>query len=118
MYTLLGEEGSYLDGLYFCPHHPDRGYIGEVSQLKIACNCRKPNTGMIMRAMQDYNIDLNESWMIGDTTMDIQTGLNAGVKTALVLTGEAGADGKYDVVPNIIGKDLLGCIKTIIGEDK
>lgn len=118
MYTLLGREGAYVDDLYFCPHHPDKGFEGEVAELKICCDCRKPNTGMIDRAVREHNIDLANSWMIGDMTSDIQTGRNAGLKTALVLTGEAGKDGKYDVKPDITRDDLLDCVKFILNGGK
>lgn len=115
MDTLLGKEGAYLDDLYYCPHHPDSGFDGEIRALKFECDCRKPKTGLLENAVSDHNIDLNESWIIGDTTMDIQTGINGGMKTALVLTGEAGRDGKYEVSPDITGKTLLECVNKIIG---
>ena len=111
---LLGQEGAYLDGLYYCPHHPDKGFPGEIKELKIVCNCRKPAIGMINQAVNDYNIDIDGSWIIGDTTGDIQTGINAGLKTALVLTGEAGKDGKYKVQPDLIADNLEECVKMII----
>ena len=115
MYMILGEDGAYVDDLYYCPHHPHSGYEGEVKELKIDCDCRKPRIGMIKQAVQDHNIDLQDSWMIGDTTMDIQTGLNAGIHTALVLTGEAGKDGKYEAKPDMVEENLLQCIKKILG---
>lgn len=74
LYTLLGREGAYLDGLYFCPHHPDKGFEGEVPELKFDCDCRKPKIGMLKRAEADFNADLSNSWFIGDTAMDVQTG--------------------------------------------
>lgn len=114
MYMLLGKEGAYLDGLYFCPHHPDSGFEGEVPELKIKCKCRKPEIGMIEQAVSDCNIDLSQSWIIGDTTLDIQTGKNAGIKTALVLTGEAGKDGKYPAKADTIQDDLLSCVNYIL----
>lgn len=116
MYALLGNEGAYVDDLYFCPHHPDRGFEGEIPELKVHCNCRKPEIGMIERAADEHNLDLQASWLAGDTTVDIQTGRNAGLKTALVLTGEAGRDGKYDVRPDMVQKDLLSCVKHILNK--
>ena len=107
MKTLLGREGAYLDDIYYCPHHPDKGFAGEITELKIECSCRKPKTGMIDAAAAKYNIDLSQSWMVGDMTMDIQCGANAGCHTCLVQTGKAGTDGKYDARPEIIEKDLL-----------
>ncbi len=103
---LLGDEGAYLDKLYFCPHHPDSGFLGEVKELKISCECRKPNIGMIERAISELDIDKQSSWFIGDTTIDIQTGINAGLKTILVKTGLAGMDDKYNVQPNYVFPDL------------
>ena len=86
METLLGKEGAYLDGIYFCPHHPDQGYEGEIPELKIRCDCRKPNPGMLLKAAEDFNIDLTQSWMIGDSETDVLTGKNAGCNTALIGT--------------------------------
>lgn len=84
METLLGNEGAYVDGIYYCPHHPHKGYEGEVPELKIDCECRKPKPGLLLKAAQDFNIDLNESYMIGDSENDIAAGYNAGCKTILV----------------------------------
>ncbi len=87
METLLGREGAYLDGIYFCPHHPDSGFEGEVKELKIDCDCRKPKAGLIFRAAEKFNIDLSKSWMIGDGKTDVLCGKNAGCRTALILNG-------------------------------
>ncbi len=84
METLLGENGAYLDGIYFCPHHPDRGFVGEVEELKIHCKCRKPQPGMLLQAALDFHIDLGKSWMIGDGETDVRAGIAAGCKTALI----------------------------------
>lgn len=84
METLLGLEGAYLDGLYYCPHHPHKGYAGEVPELKIECSCRKPKPGMLLKAAEDFNIDLGKSWMVGDGENDILAGRNAGCRTALI----------------------------------
>lgn len=112
--TLLGQEGVFLDGILFCPHHPDKGYPEENPAYKIPCECRKPKTGMIDEAAKRYHIDLERSWIVGDMTMDIQTGRNAGLHTALVQTGMAGSDKKYDAEPEIIGKDLLEAVERIL----
>lgn len=114
MSTLLGKEGAYLDDVYFCPHHPDKGYPEENPAYKISCECRKPKTGLIQKAVEQYHIDLSSSWMVGDTTVDIQTGKNAGLHTALVLTGEAGNDKKYDVAPDLVCKDLREAVEMIL----
>ncbi|MDR1765530.1 MAG: HAD-IIIA family hydrolase [Lachnospiraceae bacterium] len=112
--TLLGKQGIYLDDVLFCPHHPDRGYPEENPLYKIPCDCRKPATGMIEKAARRYHIDLSASWMVGDTTMDIQTGKNAGLGTALVLTGEAGRDGKYGATPDMVCADLADAVERIL----
>lgn len=114
METELGKDGAYLDDIFFCPHHPHKGYEGEVPELKIDCDCRKPKIGMLKAAADKYNIDLSASWYIGDTTMDIQTGKNAGMKTILVQTGEAGNDRKYDASPDYVAADLIKAIKHIL----
>lgn len=87
METLLGNEGAYVDAIYYCPHHPHKGYEGEVPELKIDCECRKPKPGMLLQAAKDYNIDLSQSWMVGDSDNDVQAGKAAGCKTALVEDG-------------------------------
>ena len=115
METELGKNGAYLDDIFFCPHHPHRGYEGEIGELKIECECRKPKIGMLKQAAEKFNIDLGQSWYIGDTTIDIQTGKHAGMKTVLVQTGEAGNDGKYDVIPDYIASDLLSAVNYILG---
>ena len=92
METILGKDGAYLDGIYFCPHHPDKGFKGEVKELKINCNCRKPNPGLLLQAASDFNINLEQSWMIGDGKNDIQAGKNVGCKTALIGDDEFGQD--------------------------
>ena len=114
METELGQDGAYLDDIFFCPHHPHKGYEGEISELKIDCECRKPKTGMLRHAAEKYNIDLSLSWYIGDTTVDIQTGKNAGMKTILVKTGEAGQDGKYNVKPDYIADNLITAVDYIL----
>ncbi|MBQ9506713.1 MAG: HAD-IIIA family hydrolase [Clostridia bacterium] len=76
--TLLGDEGAYLDAIYCCPHHPDGGYPGEVPELKIKCDCRKPAPGLLLRAAEEMNVDLAKSYMAGDSWRDIHTAANAG----------------------------------------
>lgn len=102
METLLGANGAYIDGLYYCPHHPDKGYEDEVTELKIDCDCRKPKPGMILSAAQSFNIDLSSSWMIGDGENDIKAGKAAGCKTVLVGTGEYGQDITTEALGNVV----------------
>lgn len=113
MYTLLGKEGAYLDGLYYCPHHPDKGFEGEVKELKIDCDCRKPKIGMLRKAEADFNADLNNSWFIGDTSVDVQTGINANMHTAMLKSGDPIKD-KYNTEPDLIAGDLLDAVKQIL----
>ena len=84
METLLGLDGAYLDGIYFCPHHPDKGFEGERPELKFDCDCRKPKPGLLLKASKDFNIDLSKSYMIGDGDNDILCGKNAGCMTKLI----------------------------------
>ena len=116
--TLLGEKGAFVDDIFYCPHHPDKGFEGEVPELKFDCDCRKPKTGMIDEAVKKYNIDLSKSYMVGDSTMDLELARNAGVKSVLVDTGFAGNDGKYDRSCDIEAKDLLDAIEKIIKDMK
>lgn len=90
METLLGLEGAYIDAIYYCPHHPYKGFEGEIPELKFDCNCRKPKPGMIIQAAADFNIDLKNSWMVGDSQNDVKCGLNAGCKTALIGNADYG----------------------------
>ncbi len=92
METLLGEGGAYLDGVYYCPHHPHRGFEGEVIELKIECDCRKPKPGMLLKAAKDFNIDISQSWMIGDSENDVEAGKAAGCRTVLIGDGDFGQD--------------------------
>lgn len=83
--TLLGHEGAYLNAIYYCPHHPDKGYPEELPEYKIECECRKPKPGLLLQAAHDWNIDLSRSYMIGDSERDVQAGLNAGVKESILI---------------------------------
>lgn len=104
METLLGAEGAYLDGLYYCPHHPHKGYEGEVPELKIECDCRKPKPGMLLKAAENFNIDIENSWMVGDGENDIKAGKEAGCKTALIGDGDFGQDMTVGSLLEFIGK--------------
>lgn len=88
METLLGEKGAYIDAIYYCPHHPDKGFEGEVTELKIDCDCRKPKPGMLLRAAEEFNIDLTKSYMIGDSDVDIKTAENAVCKSIKIECAE------------------------------
>ena len=85
METLLGKDGAYIDGMYICPHHPDRGFEGERPEYKFDCNCRKPKPGLLLQAAKDFNIDLNESYMLGDSERDVEAGKHAGCKDSFII---------------------------------
>ena len=102
METELGLKGAYIDGLYYCPHHPHKGYEGEVPELKIECECRKPKPGMLLKAAEDFNIDLSQSYMVGDSENDIKAGMAAGCKSILVNgVGSDYHDGDYGQIDTV-----------------
>lgn len=80
METELGKVGAFVDAIYVCPHHTDKGFEGERPEYKCNCDCRKPKPGLLLQAAKDFNIDLSESYMIGDSHRDVEAGENAGVK--------------------------------------
>ena len=82
--ALLEAEGVALDGLYFCPHHPE----GPVPEFKRACDHRKPEPGMLLSAARDLGLDLGQSWMIGDKETDLEAGRRAGCRALLVGSSE------------------------------
>lgn len=110
--TKLGQDRAYLDGIYYCPHHPEKGFAGEIPELKIECDCRKPKAGMFYQAAKDFNIDLSKSWMIGDRESDMQAGKNAGCKTILV--GKTIDSSEY---ADMQFADLLEAVEFILGEN-
>ena len=112
--TLLGRQGAYIDDIYYCPHHPNKGFEGERAEYKIKCHCRKPEIGMLEAAAAKYNIDFSSSWMIGDMTSDVKTGENAGTHTALLMSGVAGSDNRYEVKPDMICENLLEAADRIL----
>jgi histidinol-phosphate phosphatase family protein len=100
METELGRAGAFVDAIYYCPHHPDKGFPGERPELKINCSCRKPAPGLIADACRDMNLDLARSWMIGDSLTDVQTAANAGIRSILVETGVAGGGDVGELRPH------------------
>lgn len=106
----LADGGARVDAIFFCPHHPDYSE-GEL------CACRKPETGLVDKAVRGFGIEPAESYMIGDKTSDIQTGINAGMQTILVRTGKAGKDGQFRVSADWIEDDLLSAITRILHEE-
>jgi len=107
--------GSRLDAIYYCPHHPERGFKGEVKKLKIKCKCRKPEVGMIKKAVKDFNIDLKQSFFIGDASTDAKTAKNAGIRFVGVKTGYACKDSKYPIEGKLmLYSNLLKAVEKII----
>ncbi|MBR1420331.1 MAG: HAD-IIIA family hydrolase [Selenomonadaceae bacterium] len=102
---LLGMEGVYVDDIIFCPHHPDKGFAGEVTELKFDCDCRKPKPGMLLKMAEKYNIDLSQSYMIGDSLRDVEAGIAAGCQSIYI--------GEESVTNCHCSKDLLEAVKYI-----
>ena len=86
--ALLAHEGARVDGIYYCPHHPDYGK----TPYKKNCSCRKPKPGMLKKAKREHDIQLSRSFVIGDRCIDMMAGKAAGCRTALVLTGYGAVD--------------------------
>lgn len=108
--SLLNKEGAALSALYYCPHHEEADLVA----YRETCPSRKPNTGMLTDAARRYGVDLHESFLIGDQTVDIQTGIRAGCRTVLLNTGLAGNDQKYQVSPNFRCTDLSEAAELIL----
>lgn len=115
METSLAVDGAKIDAIYFCPHHPEKGFEGEIKELKIRCDCRKPTPGMIKKAEEDFNLDLNKCFFIGDSTTDAKTAENAKIKFIGVKTGYACQDKSYKISKKLtIEKNLLCAVKKIL----
>jgi len=110
----LRREGAFIDRIYYCPHHPDKGFKGERAELKIDCECRKPGKGLVLQAARELNLDLPGSWLIGDRTGDIQTARNCGVRAVLLRTGSGGRDQRYSATPDYVFDDLLAAARFIV----
>lgn len=98
---MQSQVGNLIDAFYFCPHLPCDG-----------CTCRKPSIGMIESARADFQIDLDGSWMFGDKRIDVETGWNAGIRSAMVMTGYGRAHSKLlDTKPDVLADDLLDAVR-------
>jgi len=116
--SALHEESARLDAIYYCAHHPS---IGE-PPYRFDCDCRKPKTGLIDRAAADFEIDLERSWMVGDRYGDIELARNAGLHSALVLSGYGRGEWEYQrdswkLEPEVVAENLLEAAKVIIERD-
>lgn len=101
--TMLGKEGAYVNAIYYCPHHPDKGYPEERPEYKIDCDCRKPKPGMLLQAAKNWNVDLAKSFMIGDSDRDLQAGQNAGCRQSFKI-GTNQANALLEAVRQILNK--------------
>lgn len=118
MRSLLKEKGAVVDGVYFCPHHPG----GIVPEYSTACDCRKPGTGLIEKACENFDIDMTNSYVIGDRLTDIELAHRAGLKGILVTTGYGLGDIDYVLPrsflkPVYVARDLLRAVQWIIKRD-
>lgn len=112
----LQVEHARLDAIYYCPHLPPAAGEREIPPYRINCACRKPNSGMIEKAVEQFNIDISRSFIIGDRETDIVSGFNAGLATVLVRTGYGvrGYKGEYGIEPDFIFNDLAEAAKFLI----
>ena len=111
----LERGGARLDAIYYCAHHPS---VGE-PPYRFECDCRKPRPGLITRAAADFEIDLAQSWMVGDRYSDIELARNAGVRAAFVLSGYGRGEWEYQRTawkhePDMVAEDLLEAVQKII----
>ena len=116
MESELGFKGAYLDEIYFCPHHQDKGFPGEIKELKINCNCRKPKPGMLIDAKKDFNLNLNECWLVGDSEADIGAAQNAGCKSIL-LSEQSKEINDMFFKPNLVRNNLYEAVLHILNLD-
>lgn len=115
---LLLEGGARLDGIYYCPHHPEVGGV-----YKKDCDCRKPRPGMLLRAKEEMGIDLASSYVVGDSVRDVGVGHAVGATTVLVLTGYGRGElehqsHKWKVKPHHVAEDLLDAVEWILEREK
>ena len=118
MEELLKKEKAHLDGIYYCPHHPD---VGD-PPYRQRCRCRKPATGLVEDAVRELNLDCSRSYMIGDRVNDIEFGHQIGAKGVLVLTGYGKGEWEYfrdhwKVKPDHVAPDLYGAVQWILKQE-
>lgn len=105
----LARLGVRLDAIYYCPHHPD----GTVAPFNIACDCRKPAPGMLLRGAAELHVDLNRSWVVGDILDDIEAGASAGCRTVLVDLGTEGPPATAARAPTAVARDARHALRII-----
>ncbi len=113
----LAEKGAHVDGIYYCPHHPE----AKEEQFRVACNCRKPKPGLVLQAAEDMNLDPRQSFVVGDRWSDIKTAANCGAKSILVRTGYGRGDEQYigpfqTIQPDYKADDLFEAVRWILGQ--
>jgi D-glycero-D-manno-heptose 1,7-bisphosphate phosphatase len=118
MIELLKKEGAHLDGIYYCPHHPDVG----VPPYRTKCRCRKPGTGLVEKAVKDLDIDCLRSYAIGDRGADIGFAHQFGAKGILVLTGYGKGEweyfgGQWREKPDHVASDLYEAVQWILRQE-
>jgi len=116
---LLSEKGAGWDELRFCPHHPTGGVEPHTTYVQ-ECECRKPKPGMLIKAAADLNLDLGESWMVGDGLNDVQAGNAAGCRTILVANLKVEQVRRFfemeDCEPDFVARDLKKALRIITGQ--
>ena len=117
METLLGREHAWIDAVYFCPHHPDKGFAGEIPELKVDCTCRKPKTGMYEQAVRDWNISLAGSYGIGDSRRDVIAARRTGIGAIGVRTGHGCKDCDTLQQPDRLAEDLQEAVEIILASN-
>lgn len=111
----LESDGARVDAIYYCAHHPSIG----ATPYRIDCDCRKPKPGLIHQAMKDFDIDLSQSWVIGDRYVDVDLARNAGTHAALVMTGYGRGEwehqrNSWQTNPDLVAEDLLSAVRKVI----
>ncbi len=107
----LANEGAFIDMIYYCPHHVE----GIIDEYKKECYCRKPNPGMIEQAVRDFDIDLKNSFVVGDHLSDVEAGRRAGCKTILIAGGHSQNKGEESLqISNYVAPDLSEAVKWLI----
>lgn len=114
MHEELANAGAAVNRIYYCPHHPEGNFVNAQTQYIKICNCRKPATGMLEQALRDFPIDLPQSWLIGDSTRDIQAGRTLGLRTIGVKTGHGKAHFPHQIAPDYLVNDFLEAAQLIV----
>ncbi|MGF1479677.1 MAG: D-glycero-alpha-D-manno-heptose-1,7-bisphosphate 7-phosphatase [Cyanophyceae cyanobacterium] len=115
LHELLVDAGASLSGFYYCPHHPD----GSVANYAVNCHCRKPQPGLIQQAADEHQLELSQSWFIGDILNDVEAGRLAGCRTVLLDNGnETEWVLSRQRLPHHVVANLAEAARVIIGLDR